>query len=229
MRRFWTRDRSLGELEGQLRSRRSDPPADFIRSLAIRVRGTRRRAWTRVRMSPAYGVAILAVAVLIAAGGIGVIQSASSGAGHLLGRLTSSSSARTLVSGGSGTNQYKNKCGRPPRKHRCVIRIHSTSVKEPAKACHARAVFPVKLAIASNQTMSVRYRTKPGTAKTKDGDYVAKHGKVVFKPGQKAKKIKIKVCSDTGKKKEYFFVKLSHPSAGATIGGKNPAKGTIKQ
>jgi hypothetical protein len=229
MRRFWKRDRSLSELEVELRTRRSDPPADFVRTLATRVRGTERRARMKFKMSPAYGVAILAVVLLIAAGGVGVVQSASSGASHLFGRLSSSKSPETLVANGSGPNQYKQKCGRPPRRHRCVITIHGTTVKEPPAACHARAVFPVMLATATNQTMSVKYKTKNGTAKTGDGDYKARRGTVTFKPGTKLKHIKVRVCADSGKKTEYFFVKLFQPSAGATIGGKNPVKGTITQ
>lgn len=229
MSRFWKRDRSLNELEGELRARRSDPPADFVRTLATRVRGTERRARMKFRLSPAYGVAILAVVVLIAAGGVGVVQSASSGASHLFGRLSSSNSPQTLVANGSGTNQYRQKCGRPPRKHRCVISIHPTSVTEPAAACHARAVFAVTMATATNETMTVNYKTENGTAKTKDGDYVARSGTVTFTPGTKLRHIKVKVCADSGTKSEDFFVKLFQPSAGATIGGKNPAKGTIQQ
>jgi len=154
MRRFWRRDRSLSELEGELRARRADPPKAFLSALADRARVDQRSLRPSFRLSPVYGVALIAVVALVVAGGAGLVQSGSSGASRLFDRLASSSSP-TNVSGSSGDDQYEDVCGSAPRKKRCVITIDDESVTEPQSGC-VIADFIVSLATRSDQTVRLR-------------------------------------------------------------------------
>lgn len=233
MRPFWKRDQSHTGLEDELRARRFHPPADFVRTLAGRVPGTGRRSRLKLSISPAYGVAIVAVAVLIAAGGVGLVRSAGSGTHHVLARLADSSSQQNTVTNSSGQDQYAGLCGTPPRSSLCVIKFNDSNVqiKEPSSGC-VNAEFDVMRVSNTDQTLTVDYYTQDGTASTTDGDYVAEHGTLVFPagaPGQTKQEINVPVCHDAGSASEYFYVYLTNPSPGATIGGTNPATGTIKQ
>jgi Calx-beta domain len=229
MRRFWKHDRWPSELEDELRARRSDPPTPFVRMVAKSVRGGHGSLRPKFRMSLAHSVALLAVVALVAAGGVGLVGSGSSGAGNLIDRLASSSSPTKTVTDSSAHKQYKHKCGNSrDDDERCEVEIHDTTVQEPPSGC-TNAVFSVTMDMASDQTVTATYTTKDGTASTADGDYLARNGTVTFLPGQTSQTINVPVCHDTGRTTEYFYVKLTSTSSNAVISGQNPETGTIKQ
>ena len=76
--------------------------------------------------------------------------------------------------------------------------------------------FPVKLDAASDRTVTVEWATSDGTA-TRDQDYRAESGVVVFSPCQTEKRIRIVVLDDMEDElEEAFTVSLANPS-GATL------------
>ena len=76
--------------------------------------------------------------------------------------------------------------------------------------------FPVKLGAASDRTVTVEWATSDGTA-TRDQDYRAESGAVVFSPGQTEERIRIVVLDDMEDElEEAFTVSLANPS-GATL------------
>ena len=76
--------------------------------------------------------------------------------------------------------------------------------------------FPVKLDAASDRTVTVEWATSDGTA-TRDQDYRAESGVVVFSPCQTEKRIRIVVLDDIEDElEEAFTVSLANPS-GATL------------
>jgi Calx-beta domain/CHRD domain len=78
------------------------------------------------------------------------------------------------------------------------------------------AVFAVRLSRASARAIRVRFATADGSAHA-GADYVASMGVVVFKPGQIAKKLPVRVIGDTAPEaEETFFLDLSRPQ-GAQI------------
>jgi len=86
--------------------------------------------------------------------------------------------------------------------------------------------FTVYLTHPRGTTVSVKYTTANGTAKTSDNDYLAQSGTLVFAPGETSKTINIAVRGDTRKESnEYFLVKLSSPT-GATVSD-SQGQGTI--
>jgi len=71
-------------------------------------------------------------------------------------------------------------------------------------------VFTVSLSEASSKPVSVKYATANGTARTWDGDYVAKSGTLKFAPGETTKTITVLVNGDRRwEMDEHFFVNLS--------------------
>ena len=85
--------------------------------------------------------------------------------------------------------------------------------------------FTVTLDRASTDTVTVDYRTSPGTA-TEGADYTATSGTVTFAPGDTAKTISVPIVDDDVEDSgETFTVTLSNP-AGATLGN-HTATGTI--
>jgi hypothetical protein len=71
------------------------------------------------------------------------------------------------------------------------------------------------------------YRTTDGTARTSDGDYVAKTGTITFAPGETTKTITIEVKGDSKKEAdETFFVDLFGNSSNSLF-TKNRGTGTI--
>lgn len=249
MRRFWKRDRSVTDLEDELRAHRADPPDTFVRTLAKRVRGDAPRLRPSFRLSPVYGVALLAVVALVAAGGVGLVTGGSSGASHVISKLASSSSPTNTVTSSSATNQYSGYCGpTPPYAALCVISVSSASATEPKTVgdCTGTMVFNVMLTTKSNMQMSVKYYLKDGTAssspETGGQDYVNDHpqanpGEVVFPPyptpGYNKQQITVHICGDSSPKgvsSETFqlYLQLDPAEPGSKIGGTNPATGTIK-
>ncbi|MGF7177598.1 cellulase family glycosylhydrolase [Azospirillum doebereinerae] len=73
----------------------------------------------------------------------------------------------------------------------------------------ADAVFTVKLASASTETVTVKYATADGTAKA-GSDYTAASGTLTFAPGETAKTVTVKVLSDSAAEgAETFSLNLS--------------------
>ena len=71
-------------------------------------------------------------------------------------------------------------------------------------------VFTVSLSEASSREVSVKYGTANGTAKTGDGDFVAKSGTLKFAPGETTKTITVQINGDRRwELNEHFFVNLS--------------------
>lgn len=232
MKRLWKRDRSLSELEDELRAQRRDPPEAFLRAMAKRVRGDKRSPRASFRLSPAYGVALIAVVALAAAGGSGLVQSATSGASHLVAQLTSSSSPVTTVTNSPGNSQYSHRCGTvPPHGSKCVISITNTSLQEPKKGC-TPAGFTVNLSSKSDETVTVQYLAQDGTASTLDGDYLPNGGTLTFVPGQTSQTVNVQVCKDalpSPPRDETFSVNLSNQSfTNATIASPGYGTGLIK-
>jgi hypothetical protein len=232
MRRFWKRDAKLLELEDELRSRRSDPPETLVRALARRTQGEARWLRPKFRVSLVAGVSLLALAAMASAGGFGVVASSSTGAAHVLYRLASSSSPQTNVVVSAADDQYKNKCGSPPRKTKCRISIGNAAAKEGDSGT-TFMTFTVTLDKQSDETVTVNYTTAPigsatqGTSCTAGVDYVVKSGTLTFAPGDTSEPITVTICGDTLKEpNETFNVNLSNPSPNAFIG--NPTgTGTI--
>ena len=74
------------------------------------------------------------------------------------------------------------------------------------------AIFTVKLAASSTQTVSVRYATANGTA-TSSSDFMAKNGTLSFAPGQTTQTITVALIGDTlVEANETFRVNLSVPT-----------------
>ena len=96
---------------------------------------------------------------------------------------------------------------------------------EGFERAEASVDFTVTLDRASTDTVTVDYRTSPGTA-TEGADYTATSGTVTFAPGDTAKTISVPIVDDDVEDSgETFTVTLSNP-AGATLGN-HTATGTI--
>ena len=96
---------------------------------------------------------------------------------------------------------------------------------EGFERAEASVDFTVTLDRASADTVTVDYRTSPGTA-TEGADYTATSGTVTFAPGDTAKTISVPIVDDDVEDSgETFTVTLSNP-AGATLGNRT-ATGTI--
>jgi len=228
MKRFWKRDDGLHELENELRARRSEPAETFVRGLVRRTQGESRALRPKFRLSLAAGVSVLALVAIASAGGFGVVASSTSGAAHVVYRLASSSSPQTNVAASAADDQYKNKCGHPPRKKKCDISIGNATVKEGDSSTTTTAItFTVTMSMASDETVTVNYTTGGGTAiggssctgsNTGSPDYISQTGTVTFVPGDTSEPITILVCGDTKKEQnESFNVFLTNASDNATI------------
>lgn len=91
-----------------------------------------------------------------------------------------------------------------------ALRISNLSVTEGDGPVDA--VFTVRRSPASRQTARVQFRTADGSAKA-GSDYVATRGTLVFKPGERSKRIVVSVLGDTvAEEEETFFVELSKPT-----------------
>jgi len=88
-------------------------------------------------------------------------------------------------------------------------------------------VFTVILEFASDDPITMSFRTVDGTAKSSDGDYVARTGTLTFAPGETTKTITIEVKGDSKKEAdETFYVDLFGLSGNAQF-TKNRGIGTI--
>jgi hypothetical protein len=87
-------------------------------------------------------------------------------------------------------------------------------------------VFPVTLAQASGQTITVRYATADGTATVAENDYQATSGTLTFAPGDTSKSITVPITGTaTAEADETFAVTLSNPT-NATV-ARTTGTGTI--
>ena len=87
--------------------------------------------------------------------------------------------------------------------------------------------FTVALSATYDQPVTMSFRTADGTAKTSDGDYVAKTGTLTFAPGETTKTITIEVKGDNRREAdETFYVDLFGNSSNALF-TKNRGVGTI--
>jgi hypothetical protein len=226
VKRFWNRDRGLGELEGELRARRSEPPAGFVRALAERAREEERWLRPRVRIAFAVGLVALSIAAVASAGGFNVVTTSTTRAVHVVKRISQPASQPVTVSSSPGDDQYKNKCGSPPRKKKCNISIEDAKAKE-GNAGSTAMVFKVDLDNTSDQTVTASWTTQNGSAtggsscagaNTGSPDYISRSDTVTFSPGTSSATITIVVCGDTKKETdETFSVKLLSSSPNAEI------------
>jgi len=73
--------------------------------------------------------------------------------------------------------------------------------------------FTVSLSGASAKTVSVQYATADETATIADGDYAARTGTLVFRPGETSKVVAVSVTGDTRRElDETFRLNLSQPT-----------------
>ena len=87
--------------------------------------------------------------------------------------------------------------------------------------------FTVSLSAVSTQTVSVRWATSNGTARS-GNDYYAASGTVTFAPGQRTATVGVSVIGDrTAESNETFFITLSAPSRAALSTTASRAAGTI--
>ena len=142
----------------------------------------------------------------------------------MLYRLASSSSPQTNVVVSAADDQYKNKCGSPPRKSKCRIAIGNAAQKE-GNSGSTLMTFTVTLDSKSDETVTVDFTTAPIGSAVQGGacgpgiDYVVSSGTLVFVPGDTSEPINVTICGDTLKEpNETFNVNLSNPSPNAFIG-----------
>ena len=87
--------------------------------------------------------------------------------------------------------------------------------------------FTVTLSAAYDQAVTMSFATVNGTAKTSDGDYVAKTGTLTFAPGETTKTITIEVEGDNKRESsETFYLDLFGNTSNSLF-TKNRGLGTI--
>jgi hypothetical protein len=96
------------------------------------------------------------------------------------------------------------------------FRVDGANVKEGNSGTKLMT-FTVTLSAAYDQTVTVRYATRDGTAKAGE-DYVATSGTLTFAPGQTSKTFTVTIKGDTKKEDdEYFSVLLTNASSNAFL------------
>ena len=96
----------------------------------------------------------------------------------------------------------------------------SIEVDEPDNSPYRiNAILTVRLSQASNQTVTVQYRTEDFTAKTATRDYIATSGTLYFYPGTTERTISVTVLDDTTVEESFerFRIELFEPT-NATLG-----------
>ncbi|HUE74169.1 MAG TPA: Calx-beta domain-containing protein [Pirellulaceae bacterium] len=107
------------------------------------------------------------------------------------------------------------------------ISISDVSKSEGKRGKTTLFTFTVTLSAAYDEAVSMSYRTVDGTAKTGDGDYVAKTGTLTFAPGETTKTITIEVKGDSKKEaNETFYLDLFDSSSNSLF-TKSRGLGTI--
>lgn len=104
-----------------------------------------------------------------------------------------------------------------PQPPTYVLNVNDVAVGEGLYGTNT-AVFTVSLSPASAQTVTVNYATLDGTA-TAATDYVPVSGTVTFTAGQTNRTITVPLIQDLfAEGDEVFFLTLSNPTGGATLG-----------
>jgi hypothetical protein len=115
----------------------------------------------------------------------------------------------------AGPVTFAGSVGGPEPEEPVVLAVADASALEGGRGTSNVAVA-VTLSSASNQAITVSYRTVDGTAKAK-GDYNATSGTLTFQPGETSRMISIAVQGDRKREaNETFSVELSN-AVGATI------------
>jgi hypothetical protein len=110
-----------------------------------------------------------------------------------------------IIANGQGTGTI--------RDDEPLISINDVSKSEGRKGRTTLFTFTVRLSVPSDQPVTMSFRTMNDTAKTSDGDYVARTGTLTFAPGETAKTITIEVKGDSKREaNEYFYLDLFNNS-----------------
>jgi hypothetical protein len=200
--RFWREHRERRRLEAELRAARHEPPQEFVRKLVARL-GKPEWATPRLRIGLGVALGTVALAAVASAGGIGLIENGTKGAGHVIKRATNTSSPQRVTTS-AATAQYVSQCGTPSDP--CKITINDSSAKEP-KSGTATMSFTVSLDATPVSPIIVDYTTSggnpsgtpasPGVCSATSGfDYVPKAGVLVFPTGVASETITITICAD---------------------------------
>jgi hypothetical protein len=228
---FRRRDKELLELERELRTRRAEPPATFVRALARRVHREGRWLRPQLRVSFVALISLLALAAFASAGGFGAVKSSAHDPTRILARLTSAQTPVTTVSNSApAQDQYRGLCGTvPPYGTRCVVNIGNTAVDEPASDCSNTAVFPLTVSADNADPITVSYHTVDGSAKAGEDYIAAPLGSTTTIPAHfRNWQITVPVCRDAEKGNETFLVVLDSTSLNATIGNNGRGTATIR-
>jgi hypothetical protein len=236
MRRFWKREREFSDLEAELRARRAEPPAQFVRALADRVGSE--RLWSRPRSRIALTVAlvVLGAVAVASAGGIGLAASGAEQLVNVVDDLTVVGDEDELVTTTTPSDdQYKpgKGCGDKNHEHKPK---EGTGSADPTKPCPVQAgskkapegnsgltAFDLTISVGDGlepvDAIAVAYTTLDGTATLAGTDYVGPvAGVVTFAPGETIKTVTINVVGDTIRESdETFILHLYEPSENATI------------
>jgi probable HAF family extracellular repeat protein len=107
------------------------------------------------------------------------------------------------------------------------INISDVTRAEGKKGKTTLFTFTVTLSAAYDQAVTMLFRTVNGTAKTSDGDYIAKTGTLTFAPGETTKTITITVKGDSKREaNETFYLDLFGLSSNSLF-TRNRGLGTI--
>lgn len=209
MKRFWKRDDGLAELERDLRARRTAAPPAFSRVLAQRAGSEARWLRPKVRFGLAAGFAVIALMAVASAGGFSAAQSTTKSAFRVIEKLRTTSSTKPTAVASPADDQYRDKCGRRPRK-KCKAKLEPSQQRVTEGNSGTRAVtFTVSLNQPSDGSVTVNWSTFDGTA-TAGSDYVADSGTLVFAFGEQSKTITVYVIGDTTRERdEVFYVRLT--------------------
>ena len=107
------------------------------------------------------------------------------------------------------------------------ISINNVTMREGNGKKTTLFAFTVTLSAASDQAVTMSFRTVDGTATTSNNDYVAQTGTLTFAPGETTKTITIEVKGDNRKEgNETFYLDLFDNSSNSFF-TKNRGLGTI--
>jgi len=107
------------------------------------------------------------------------------------------------------------------------ISITDVARQEGKKGQTTLFVFTVMLEFASDEPITLSFRTLDGTAMTSDNDYVAKTGTLTFAPGETTKTITIEVKGDSKREADETFCVELFGLSGNALFTKNRGFGTI--
>jgi hypothetical protein len=142
MRRFWKREREFSDLEAELRARRAEPPAQFVRALSDRVGSGRSWSRPRLRVALTLALVVLGAVAVVSAGGVGVAASGTAQLVNIVYDLSGSSSSSTTeeetVILTPSDDQYKpgKGCGDKNHEHKPK---EGTGSADPTKPCPVQA------------------------------------------------------------------------------------------